>query len=207
MINYCECECGGIASPGKRFIRGHHRRIPREIRTCRCGKTFECKITSKNRYCASGCWSLGLIRIKRELRYCKCDCGESFECKVTSKKRFVRGHNTKSRNIKGPTKPEIKLDNIIKKYSLPYKYTGDGKFWIKDKKRWINPDFVNTNHEKICLEMFGNYWHNLPRVIKSDAEKLKILQEYGWKRIVIWEDELKELSEKRIVEKIAIKKS
>ena len=38
--------------------------------------------------------------------------------------------------------------DLINKYNLPYKYTGNGKFILGGK----NPDFVNVNGEKICEE-------------------------------------------------------
>lgn len=85
------------------------------------------------------------------------------------------------------TKPELKFVDICKKYSLPYIYTGNGSFWIEN----INPDFVDCNGQKVCIEIFGDYWHNLPKQIKKDKEKLEILKKFGWKRIVIWEHELK----------------
>lgn len=272
------------------------KKIPIETRTCRCGQTFECKVTSKRRVCVSGHWSLGLTKethkgiklhadnltgrtkennegvrrrteklrgrtkenhegIKRTSKKLKGRTKETHEGikqrskkitgrtkethegirrqakKLTGRKHLAscncfcckakrgeyKGKNNpnygthlsseqKIKMYKGqkrrPNKPEKQLDNIIKKYSLPFKYTGDGKFWIRKGKLSMNPDWVNTNHEKIALEMFGDYWHNLPRVIKKDAEKLKILNEYGWKLIVIWQHELKELSEKEIVQKI-----
>lgn len=52
-------------------------------------------------------------------------------------------------------------------------------------------NFVNINGEKICIEIFGDYWHNLPKEKINDENKLKILQKYGWERIIIWEHELK----------------
>lgn len=61
-----------------------------------------------------------------------------------------------------PTGPERKLIRIIKKYKLPYKYTGDGSFIIGG----LNPDFVNINGEKIAIDVFGDYWHTL----KADRE-------------------------------------
>jgi len=44
-----------------------------------------------------------------------------------------------------PTSLEDKFQKIIDKYNLPYKYVGDGKFFIER----YNPDFINTNNEKM----------------------------------------------------------
>ena len=84
------------------------------------------------------------------------------------------------------TKPEMKFQKICKNYNLPYEYTGDSKFWIEH----VNPDFINCNGEKTCVEIFGDYWHNIPRGVERDKRNLKTLQKYGWKRIIIWEHEV-----------------
>ena len=48
-----------------------------------------------------------------------------------------------SLNLK-PSSYEKRVSNLIHKYNLPYKYTGDGSFLIGYK----NPDFININSEK-----------------------------------------------------------
>ncbi len=103
-----------------------------------------------------------------------------------STKEKIRQMRMKQRLPNKFTKPEMKFMRIIRKHNLPYKYTGNGSFWIEN----INPDFVQTNGKKICIEIWGDYWHNLPKEIKKDEKKLEILQKYGWHRIVIWEHEL-----------------
>ena len=104
------------------------------------------------------------------------------------------------------TKPEQMLEDIIKKHRLPFKYTGDGSFWIGG----INPDFVNCNSEKIAVEVFGNYWHDKarPNITFRETEygRSKILAEYGWGLIIIWESELYILSENAIVSRLTEKK-
>ncbi len=92
-----------------------------------------------------------------------------------------------------PNKPEKKIIDIINKYNLPYKYTGDGAFWIEN----MNPDFVNCNGEKIALEVFGDYWHR-----DDNGEREIMLKKYGWDCIIIWEHEIKELPELEIVKRI-----
>jgi len=92
-----------------------------------------------------------------------------------------------------PTQPEIKMMKIIERNNLPYRYVGDGQFWI----RRINPDFVNTNSEKKVIEVFGDYWHR-----NDNGERKKIFEEFGYECIVVWESELNNLSEKQIVKRI-----
>jgi G:T-mismatch repair DNA endonuclease (very short patch repair protein) len=96
-------------------------------------------------------------------------------------RRFPRHH----------TKPELIFENICKKHNLPFKYTGDGSFWIKN----INPDFVEANSKKIAIEIFGDYWHSplLNYKLKEDRTanyRRKLLKRYGWKLVVFWETDL-----------------
>lgn len=89
------------------------------------------------------------------------------------------------------TKPELIFAAICNKYNLPFKYTGDGTFWIHN----INPDFVEVNGKKIAVEIFGDYWHSplLKRNMRYNQTyegRKKILKRYGWKLIVLWESDL-----------------
>ena len=102
----------------------------------------------------------------------------------------------KSRHIpKHHTKPEMIFEAICKKNNLPFKYTGDGSFWI-GKNPSVNPDFVECNGKKIAIEVFGNYWHSplLNHQIGEDRTlhyRKRTLKKYGWKLVVLWELDLK----------------
>ena len=111
-------------------------------------------------------------------KFCSQRCGGLFNIKT--KKFTVR-----------PTNPEKRFMEICKKHKLPFKYVGDGKFWIEN----INPDFVESNGKKICVEIFGEYWHSplYNRKLKLDRTfkyRIKILKKYGWKCIIFWESEM-----------------
>ncbi len=103
---------------------------------------------------------------------------------------------------KNRTKPELKLLDIIERYGFPFKYTGDGSFWIGG----YNPDFVNCNGQKEVIEVFGDYWHSPSREgIKPDfteAGRRQAFAEFGFSMLVIWEHELKTLPEQVIVSKV-----
>jgi len=98
----------------------------------------------------------------------------------------------KRRVPKSYTLPERIFIEMCEKHNLPFRYTGDGSFWIKN----LNPDFVDCNGQKIAVEVFGDYWHSplLNKKIKYyqtyDGRK-KILEKYGWKLVVLWESDLK----------------
>ena len=49
-----------------------------------------------------------------------------------------------------PSSLEEKMLFIINTYKLPYKFVGNGKFFIENKC----PDFINCNGQKIAVEVF-----------------------------------------------------
>jgi len=92
--------------------------------------------------------------------------------------------------FKRPTSLEQKLINLIKKHKLPYKYAGDGSFTIGFKC----PDFINTNHQKICIEVRSKevcrvFGKSSPKKYKE--KQIKHYAKYGWKCFVIWPENLK----------------
>jgi len=114
------------------------------------------------------------------------------------KKHLIAAHIRGCYNHK-PTAPEKKFIEICNKYNLPFKYVGDGKFWIEN----MNPDFVDVNGGKVAVEILGDYWHDEAKFPKNSFdERKKRFANYGWQVIGIWEHELKEISEGEIVQKV-----
>jgi len=92
-----------------------------------------------------------------------------------------------------PTRPELKLLNIINANNLPYKYVGDGKLFLGNPP--MNPDFIHET-ESVVIEVFGSYWHS-----KEDEEKrIEAWNKLGFECTVIWDFELN--NEERVLEKI-----
>lgn len=84
--------------------------------------------------------------------------------------------------LKRPTSFEKKVNQVIIANNLPYKYVGNGEFIIGYK----NPDFINVNGEKICIEVYNNYHH------PKDYEQIRsnYFKQYGWKTLFVSEDEI-----------------
>lgn len=99
--------------------------------------------------------------------------------------------NTLKGLFKRPTSLEKQMIEIIKRNNLPYKYTGDGSFLIGYK----NPDFINTNGKKICIEVANTIHH------KEDYEQKRKehFAKYGWKCIVF---RTNNLYENEVIKKI-----
>jgi hypothetical protein len=95
-----------------------------------------------------------------------------------------------------PNNPEKKFIAICTTYNLPFKYVGDGKFWIEN----VNPDFIESNGKKLAVEIYGDYWHTTPKAIEKNRQRVATLEKYGWQLLVLWEHEINQLSEKEIIQ-------
>lgn len=92
-------------------------------------------------------------------------------------------------NIK-PNGSERKLIKIIENNNFPFTYVGDGKVVIEG----FCPDFIDNDGSKRVIEVFGDYWHNLPEIMKRDEKRLKAYKNYGFETLIIWEHELKDIN-------------
>ena len=90
-----------------------------------------------------------------------------------------------------PNKPEKFLIKLMKENNLPFNYVGDGAIWFRGINHSFNPDFISKNPKHI-IELFGDYWHNLPDYKKRDIKRLNTYSKYGYKTLIIWEHELRE---------------
>lgn len=111
---------------------------------------------------------------------------------------FKKGHKVKltkelikkrlKRHI--PTSLEQKFQEIINKHNLPYKYVGNGSFIIGH----YNPDFINTDSEKIAIEVYARFYKQLDGrdIEKWKEERTKIFKEFGWEIIYFNEVQVKE---------------
>lgn len=89
------------------------------------------------------------------------------------------------RNFK-PNNSEKLLIKLFKTLNLPYKFVGDGKVILAG----FCPDFINKKNKKI-IEFNGTYWHRNTQ--EKDQRKLKEYKKLGYKTLVIWDTELKDI--------------
>jgi G:T-mismatch repair DNA endonuclease (very short patch repair protein) len=120
--------------------------------------------------------------------------GKCIDCKTTI---YIRAKRCKSCSAKKqhkdnifdyhrkPTKPEIIVTNLLPK---SFKYVGNNKLSVTT----YNPDFINTKEKKI-IEMFGDYWHNRKEQKQKDRIKLTVYHSLGYRTLIIWEKETKNI--------------
>ena len=80
--------------------------------------------------------------------------------------------------FKRPTSLEKEFIDFIEKYSLPFNYCGNGSLLIGFK----NPDFVEDNGRKLCIEVANEFHHQ-----GNYAEKrIEHFKKYGWECLVLF---------------------
>jgi len=75
-----------------------------------------------------------------------------------------------------------------------WRYVGNGSFIIDGKC----PDFVNINGRKLIIEIFGDYWHQG----EDGQSRMKTFESYGYQTLILWESEIKCMTEKEMIERI-----
>jgi len=81
-----------------------------------------------------------------------------------------------------PTGLEQRFTKFITEHDLPFRYCGNGSLLIGFK----NPDFVETNGRKICLEIANKFHH--PG--NYEDRRVNHFAKWGWTCLVIWQEEL-----------------
>lgn len=166
---FCSTTCSGKARMGNRNANWKGGEVKSKCQEC--GKEFGIQPSAirkgGGKYCSRSCWGKAAIRIQR--------------------------HSPKRKK----TKPERVFEDICKRNHLPFHYVGDGQLWIGKKgKKQLNPDFIEANGKKICVEVMGDYWHSplLNMNMKEYATlgfRKKHYKCYKWQPIFIWESDLK----------------
>ena len=94
-------------------------------------------------------------------------------------------------------KTEKIFADICKKYKLDFHYVGDSSLWIGKKgSTMLNPDFIEANGKKICVDVLGEYWHS-PLINQRVQEyatipfREKQYKQFKWTPVFIWETDLK----------------
>lgn len=107
--------------------------------------------------------------------------------KVGHKKILTKEHIRNSLKRRPMSSLEIRFNEIITKHNLPYKFVGNGKFFIERK----NPDFVNVNGEKKAIEVYYKRHKEMVGGFSVDdwkQKRQKIFNKYGWE--IIFFDEI-----------------
>lgn len=91
-------------------------------------------------------------------------------------KRIIKGL------VKRPTSLERRIMSIIFQNNIPLKYTGDGSFIIGYK----NPDFININGKKKCLEVGNKIFHDS----EYEHKRIDYFGKWGWDCLVLWEENM-----------------
>jgi len=180
---YCSMKCYTID------MKNRPRKIKRYKIICEyCNKEFfvikSRKLIAK--YCSRSCLAKGRkITKERKIKI-------SFSARKNWQNKEFREKALKamwSGSYKRPTSLEKQFIELIKELNLPYKYTGNGSCIIGYK----NPDFININGQKICIEVRNRIVCEVFSKITPEEykkQRIKHFSKFGWKCLVFFEDEL-----------------
>jgi len=146
-------------------------------------------------------------QIKVHTYNCKC-CNKKISkgalsgiCKSCINRRHWNNKNYANRMRKKLLKALLKSPNKKEKYLIQvlpkeYRFVGNGQVIIEG----FNPDFINFKKKKI-IELYGDYWHNRKEIKERDKRKKLVYSRCGYKVLVIWEHELRNIN--KLKEKIS----
>jgi len=205
----CECGCGQEVKSNRRYLYGHNRKGKYHIEeTIEKMKKRHPTEETKRKMSISHIKRLTKeIRKGMSCRQLKVWQNPEHRRKVSeTMTRLWQDSNYAERQIRAsfagnnlkPTKPERRLRNGLNKmFPGEYKYVGDGQIFIGYK----NPDFVNVNGQKKIIELFGDYWHGEERTNRTkkqeETQRINHFKRYGFRTLIVWECELKDISKLR----------
>ena len=101
----------------------------------------------------------------------------------------------KARNRMLPNKCETKLLGLLNElFPKRWQFVGGGQLIIGGRC----PDFVAISEQKV-IELLGTYWHGL----FDGADRVEHYKMFGYRTLIIWEDELKgEPAEDKLVKRL-----
>jgi len=175
-------------------------RVAKEIRICAapdCNNTFECKVTSKRKYCCSGHASIGRVVSEEtiaKLRKITQDYWDTIPL-VIAEVRIAKAMKA-SREATGrrPNKFEcVCMDKLDKIYPAKFKYIGDGTFLVNRHSADAYSEELN-----IVALFNGVYWHLECNGLENTSENKRLRElieskpflDAGYDVFFIWEDEL-----------------
>jgi len=175
----------------------------------RCNKCAGEKRKNKARYIKHYCKDCIKKGIKTEIHYTTWN-SRGGRCRTCARKKLWQNKEFREKTLKASMKAqhpsanrlERQLNKLLNKL-LPktYKFVGNGKLIVGG----FCPDFVNKDNNKI-IEMYGCYWHKCSKCgfgngRSVDVGRLKEYSKLGYKTLIIWEHELKDLDkvEKKIL--------
>lgn len=121
---------------------------------------------------------------------------------VLRKKRLEGIRRARSNMRTGQNRSEAKLEKILIECGYRYIYTGSSR-GIEYSIGPFYPDFVHCREKRI-IELFSNFWHTDEAAKERDSRKLKCFKLYGYKVLIIWDYELKDVDAiKKLKKRIA----
>ena len=173
----------------------------------KCGESFYAPPHKNRVYCSIACQAMDYRERFKGREVTWGDKVSEFQKKHTVFYKLNKDPEFQRKRMKAlvenPTNPERVFMEIVEKNGFPFKYVGDGKFFI-DR---FNPDFIHSKGEKKVIEIFGRAFHDPDVSFLEDIPwyrtyrgRIKMFNQHGYNCIVFWDDELDD--EDLVVDKV-----
>jgi len=175
----CSCGCGEkVLRIGNKYVHGHNRpwsgkRRPALTEKCK-DKMREAHLGKKYNVTEEG--HVTILENLKKARTPKAI--EKMKQSLTGRKQSPE-HVRNAMRRRPITSLELAFKKIVDDNGLPYKFVGNGAFIIDG----LNPDFINTNGEKIAVEVYARMYKEIGgrTIEKYKADRIKRLSPFGWK--------------------------
>jgi len=133
-------------------------------------------------------WNKG-VTAKDDSRIRPCTLENKLKKAMIGKKRWDEDaeyrYKVVSRSLKAlfgkrPTSLEKKFIQFIEKYSLPFRYVGDGSLIISN----CNPDFVSTDGRYLLIEVANRFHHQE----WYESKRYAIFAHFGYRTCTLWQE-------------------
>jgi hypothetical protein len=180
----------------------HHEEIFGELPLCKCGCGHKVKKCNNNYlHGHNKPWKnkkRGPIPYEQKIKMSKSHLGKKYNVseagreqkRINIKKTHTPEAIQKNLHNRSMTSLEILFQKIVDKNKLAYQYVGNGSFIVDH----MIPDFVNTNGEKIAIEVYTKFFkkRNGKSIASWKRKRNKQFAKYGWKIIYFDETQVNE---------------
>ena len=161
-------------SKTKTLVKSRPRKLYQSHNCLECGTEFKSYPSENRKFCCPSCGAKHAARVYGNWKKCAFKKGRKLTRQQIRK-------NLRRREMSGLEK---RVKSVIGKYNLPYKFVGNGQFFIERK----NPDFVNTNGKKIAVEVYCKKQKEQVRGVNLEdwkRDRVNTFSKYGWDIIFI----------------------
>ena len=201
-MNICACGCGELCN--KTYLHGHNN-LSKFKKFIKGNKPWNIGLSKEDPRILK---SINTVKLTYASGKHKNLSKEVKNKRSESQKRTFREHpeiiqkmcscdNTRSNSF------ENKLIEVITRNKLPFRWVGNGKFWLTYQGKNINPDFIAEKPNNVVIEVFCNHFkiENFGS-IKNYMKYRKKAFNYHKFKVIFFNDNILKYDDHKIINKL-----